>query len=37
MAIDCDNIYSLEILLDALALMGAQNIKAENKYNELAR
>lgn len=35
MAIDSNNLYCLEILLNCLSLMGARNMIAEQKYNEL--
>ena len=35
MAIDSSNLYCLEILLNCLSLMGARNMIAETKYNEL--
>jgi hypothetical protein len=35
-AIEQENIYMLEILLDCLRLMNARNIPAERKYYELA-
>ena len=35
-AIEFENIYILEILLDCLKLMNARNIPAEKKYYELA-
>ena len=35
MAIDTNNLYCLEILLNCLGLMGARNMIAEQKYNDL--
>lgn len=35
MAIDTNNLYCVEILLNTLSLMGARNMIAEQKYNEL--
>jgi hypothetical protein len=35
-AIEQENIYILEVLLDCLKLMNARNIPAEKKYYELA-
>jgi hypothetical protein len=35
-AIEYENIYILEVLLDCLKLMNARNIPAEKKYYELA-
>lgn len=35
MAIDTNNLYCVEILLNTLSLMGTRNMIAEQKYNEL--
>ena len=35
MAIDSNNLYCLEILLNCLSSIGARNMIAEQKYNEL--
>ena len=35
-AIEYENIYILEVLLDCLKIMNARNIPAEKKYYELA-
>ena len=36
-AIQNEDIYNLELLLDALAMMGARNERAEKVYTELAK
>lgn len=35
-AIDTNQLYQIEVLLDALAYMGARNVTAEKKHAELA-
>ena len=35
-AVEQENIYMIEILLDCLRIMNARNIPAERKYYELA-
>ncbi len=35
-AIDTENLFTLEILMDVLCMMNARNIPAENKYKSLA-
>lgn len=37
LAVHSNNIYTLEILLDCLAMMGARNYKAEERYSDLAQ
>lgn len=36
LSIECENIYCIESLLECLRFMGAKNLKAEEKYSELA-
>ena len=37
LAMETDNLFTLEILLDILSMMNARNIPAEEKYNILAK